>query len=165
MNIGSLIGLVLGLIGTILVTLPTFGRIASLINDEEKIATIDQGRRKLSKQGQLSIDDPSFEYISEIIDNNWDQDLTDECHELYRPKIIFEDADQNETYNRVTTVYSINSDGLEKDQPSSEDYLQDIESILIIDWWIENKIDRLRTVRIQRIRGIGFAFIVISVFI
>lgn len=39
-----------------------------------------------------------------------------------------------------------------------------VDSILIVETWIRDEIDRLKSVPVQRIRGIGFGLVVLSVF-
>lgn len=156
-------GLVFGIIGPGMVILPTFKRVQSLLIDEDKVEALRNGRQKLSNEGQLFSGDPGFDAVCRVIEQNWDQALSAKCEGLHRPKIVFEDTRGHEMYNRILTVYSVNSDAIGEDNPSSEHYIQDIESLLTIDSWIDDEINYLTASPVQRVRGLGFGVIVISV--
>ena len=162
---GISLGFLTGLLGSILVIIPTFETVKLIINNQDKIKELEAARHKLTKEGDLFANDPGFNSVREIIEKNWDQQLTPECRGFHRPKLIYEDTEGEETYHRIMTTYSVNSDAIESDHPSAENCLQDIESLLIIDSWIEDKIRMLKTNRVQRVRGVGLFLIVISSFI
>jgi hypothetical protein len=157
----SLLGLVAGAIGSALVILPTFPAIESHIIDQHKINRLESGRQKLSKGDLVSRDDPSFELVYEIIEGSWDQKLTNECYGFHRPEIEYSTEKKSYT-DRSLMIYSAKQGNEENEYP---DVLQDIASIFVVDMWIDDEIRKLKTNPIQRVRGIGFFLIVLSVFI
>jgi hypothetical protein len=156
-----LLGLILGAIGSALVILPTFPAIRPHLVDQDEINRLEEGRQKLSKGNLVSVADSSFEPILEIVKERWTQEFTDEPYGFYRPEIEYSTGEHSYTDNSLI-VYSIDQGCEDMEYP---DLLQDIQSIFVVDMWINDKTRELRTNPIQRVRGIGFFSIVLSVFI
>jgi len=166
--------LILGLIGSGLVILPTFPTFKPYIVDQARIDKLREGRQILSKEGHLTIDDPAFGLISEIITNESRKEVSNneiEYHAFHTPEIEYKLNQGNSFVDRGAVVYAVDSAGknaIDSDEnlnPIAEGNSEIIGSMTVVDIWVTDKIENLKEEPIERVRGFGFLLIVISTFI
>ncbi|QCS43410.1 hypothetical protein [Natrinema versiforme] len=175
MNWIPVVGLVLGIVGSGLVILPTFPSLKPCFVNQEKIEVLKSGRVKLSRQGQLTVEDPSFELIYKIIEKELGRELLQNndtsCQGFHTSEINFSLEGGEDLADRGSIVYAIDSAGVEAlkaeelKNPITEGESEKVGPIQVIDIWINEEANRLEEDPIQRWRGIGFFLIVLSTFV
>ncbi|WP_152418326.1 hypothetical protein [Halorubrum aidingense] len=160
----TIAGILSGVLGPAFVILPTLPSIERLIVDQTKIDKLQNSRKELSKEGIITTNTDGFELVRETVSKNWDQTLSGESQAFRVPLIGYTNENGDEAFTQGTIVYSVWDDAADPGNSILDDHSQKIESIFIIDTWITDRINRMRQVRIQRVRGLGFAMIVFSVF-
>ncbi|WP_152423918.1 hypothetical protein [Natronorubrum tibetense] len=148
----NLVGLVLGLIGTAFVILPTFEVVRNLIIDSREVKMLDKARRELLRAGEIHREDCNFQPITSVIEQKWENEIPEDSNSIY--SVAFG------VWGGGGFVCLTDSEG----NPQRDDSKR-IGSVLIVETWIRDEIDRLQSTPVQRIRGIGFGLVVISVFI
>lgn len=148
----NIIGLVLGLFGTAFIVLPTFRRVQSRIVDDERVEILDRGRRELLRAGEIDREDSCFQPVVSVIEQEWENEIPQETNSIYSVEFG--------VWGGGGFVCLTDSEGnLQRDDSRK------VGSILIVETWIRDEIDRLKSTPVQRIRSIGFGLVVISVFI
>lgn len=148
----NLIGLLLGLVGSGLIVLPTFRTVRRVIIEDGKIDKLEKGRRDLLQSEEIGRDDDHFQEVISVINSERENSISEENPSIR--SVPFG------VYGGGGFVSVTDSEG---DVQRTDDGI--IGSILIVDTWIHDEIDRLKSVPVQRVRGTGFALTVVSVFI
>lgn len=161
----SWIGLFVGIVGPLLVILPTIPRFERFIVDQTTIDNLNECRKKLPKNYMIDENMAGFDRFSRIIRENMDGGIVDGCKGYRVPKIGYTSEQGHQVFQHGTIVYSVDQCAADKGNPINEDHSEEVESLFVVDGWMRDHIDYLVNIRVQTVRGIGLLLIVISVFL
>lgn len=165
MNVLSWVGLFIGIMGPILVILPTIPKIKRLIVDQTTINNLNECRKSLPKDYVIDERLDGFIHFKEIVRENVDGELVDDCQGFRVPQIGYESEQGDRVFQHGNIVYSVDKCAVDTENPIYDDHSVEIGSIFVVDSWVRDHIDYMINIRIQTVRGVGLFLIIISVFL
>jgi hypothetical protein len=148
------------MLGATLVILPTLPSIRERLIDQNKIDELQHFRRELLRNNIVDSETKGFDLGKEVIREQWDQDLSQGCSGFRQPELTYIN-ENNKIASRGNIIYAVWGESLDQDGPINEKSSQKIEPTSIIDYWLLDRVDTLKTKRIEFIRSLGFVLIII----